>query len=80
MQRTRKALNAIKLFKPDLILLGSTNARSGGGFEVCEILNNDQETHGIPIIIIISGFGNLVDIKMPIKLGAVGYLVKPFSG
>ncbi len=72
----KKALNAIKLFKPDLILLDLLMPDLGG-FEVCEILNNDQETHGIPIIII-SGFGNLVDIKNAYKLGAVGYLVKPF--
>ena len=48
------------------------------GFEICEILNDDPQTHGIPIIIV-SGFGDLVDIKKAYTLGAVGYLVKPFS-
>ncbi len=49
-----------------------------GGFEICEILNNDPETRGIPIIII-TGFGDLVDVKKAYNLGAVGYLVKPFA-
>ena len=74
-KEAKKALNAIKLFKPDLILLDLL-MRFGEDLKF-EILNNDQETHGIPIINI-SGFGNLVDIKNAYKLGAVGYLVKPF--
>ncbi|MFH1191669.1 MAG: response regulator [Candidatus Omnitrophota bacterium] len=72
----KNAFAAIKSFKPDLILLDLLMPDLGG-LEICEILNNNQETHGIPIIII-SGFGNLVDIKKAYQLGAVGYLVKPF--
>ncbi|MDD5108404.1 MAG: response regulator [Candidatus Omnitrophica bacterium] len=73
----KKVLSSIKSFKPDLILLDLLMPDLGG-FEICEILNNEPETHGIPIIII-SGFGDLVDIKKAYKLGAVGYFVKPFS-
>lgn len=72
-----KALQSIKSFKPDLILLDLLMPDLGG-FEICEILNSDQETRGIPIIII-SGFGDLVDVKKAYKLGAVGYFVKPFA-
>ena len=72
----KNVLILIKSFKPDLILLDLLMPDLGG-FEICEILNNDPQTHGIPIIII-SGFGDLVDIKKAYKLGAVGYLVKPF--
>jgi CheY-like chemotaxis protein len=72
-----KVLGSIKAFKPDLILLDLLMPELGG-FEICEILNNDPATHGIPIIII-SGFGDLGDVKKAYKLGAVGYLVKPFA-
>lgn len=73
----KKVLGSIKSFKPDLILLDLLMPDLGG-FEICEILNNDPDAHGIPIIII-SGFGDLVDIKKAYKLGAVGYFVKPFA-
>lgn len=73
----KKVLSSIKSFKPDLILLDLLMPDLGG-FEICEILNSDPLTHGIPIIII-SGFGDLVDIKKAYKLGAVGYFVKPFA-
>ncbi len=49
-----------------------------GGFEICEILNKNLQTREIPIIII-TGFGDLVDVKKAYSLGAVGYFVKPFS-
>lgn len=72
----KNALHLIKSFAPHLILL-DLNMPNLGGFEICEILNNDTQTHGIPIIIV-SGFGDLMDIKQAYKLGAVGYIVKPF--
>lgn len=73
----KNVLALIRSFKPNLILL-DLRMPDLDGFEICEILNNDFQTHGIPIIIA-SGFGDLVDIKKAYKLGAVGYLVKPFS-
>jgi DNA-binding response OmpR family regulator len=73
----KNILSLIKSFKPDLILLDLLMPDLGG-FEICEILNNDPETSGIPIIII-SGFGDLTDVKKAFKLGAVGYFVKPFA-
>jgi len=73
----KKVLGQIKSIKPDVILLDLLMPDLGG-FEICEILNNDPQTRGIPIIII-SGFGDLVDIKKAYKLGAVGYFVKPFT-
>jgi len=76
-KETKNALSLIKSFKPDLILLDLLMPDLNG-FEICEILNNDTETCGIPIIII-SGFGDLVDVKKAYKLGVVGYFVKPFT-
>ncbi len=76
-KEAKNVLHTIKSFKPDLILLDLLMPDLGG-FEICEILNSDAETRGIPIIII-SGFGDLVDVKKAYQLGAVGYFVKPFA-
>ncbi|MDD5119705.1 MAG: response regulator [Candidatus Omnitrophica bacterium] len=76
-RESKDALHLIKSLKPDIILLDLLMPELGG-FEICEILNNDPETRGIPIIII-SGFGDLVDVKKAYNLGAVGYFVKPFA-
>jgi len=73
----KDVLGSIKSFNPDLILL-DLGMPDLGGFEICEILNNDPQTRGIPIIII-SGFGDLDDVKKAYKLGAVSYFVKPFA-
>lgn len=76
-KESKNVLSPINLFKPDLILL-DLRMPDLGGFEICEILNNDPQAQNIPIIMI-SGIGDLVDIKKARKLGVVGYLVKPFS-
>lgn len=73
----KKTPDSIKSFNPDLILLDLLMPNLGG-FEICEILNSDPQTRGIPIIII-SGYGDLVDIRKAYKLGVVGYFVKPFA-
>jgi len=77
LKEPKNILAAVTSFKPDLILLDLLMPDLGG-FEVCEILNKDSQTCEIPIIII-TGFGNLADIKKAYSLGAVGYFVKPFS-
>ena len=77
LKEPKNILNSIILFKPDLILLDLLMPDLGG-FEICEILNKNLQTREIPIIII-SGLGNLADVKKAYRLGAVGYFVKPFS-
>lgn len=76
-KESKKVLSSIKSFKPDLILLDLLMPDLGG-FDICEILNSDPDSHGIPIIII-SGLGDLGDVKKAYKLGVVGYFVKPFA-
>ena len=73
----KNIFDSIVSFKPDLILLDLLMPNLGG-FEICEILNKDLQTREIPIIII-SGFGDLADVKKAYSLGAVGYLIKPFA-
>ena len=71
------ALLSIKTKKPDLVLL-DINMPNMDGYEVCEILKNDDETSDIPIIFI-SAKGD-VDAKVKaFELGAVDYITKPFS-
>ncbi|MDD5729615.1 MAG: response regulator [Candidatus Omnitrophica bacterium] len=67
----------IKSFKPNLLLLDLLMPHLGG-FEICQMLNNDKETQGIPIIII-SGLSGYADIKSAYKLGVVGYVTKPYD-
>lgn len=76
-KESKNVLRLIRSFKPHLILLDLLMPDLGG-FEVCEILNNEPETRGIPIIVI-SGLSDSQDIKKAYKLGVVDYLVKPFS-
>ena len=73
----REVLSMIKSFKPHLILLDLLMPHMGG-LEICEILNNDQEAQGIPIIII-SAIGNYTDIRMAYQLGVLGYITKPYQ-
>jgi DNA-binding response OmpR family regulator len=77
LKEPKTILASIISFKPDLILLDLLMPDLGG-FEICEILNTNLQTREIPIIII-SGLGDLADIKKAYSLGAVGYFVKPFS-
>lgn len=73
----KTVVNRIKSLQPDLILLDLLMPALGG-FDICEILNSDPQTRGIPIIVM-SGLNDLVDIKKAYKLGIVGYLAKPFA-
>ena len=77
IKEPKNILSNVTSFKPDLILLDLLMPDLGG-FDVCEILNKNPNTSAIPIIII-TGFGNLADVKKAYNLGVVGYLVKPFS-
>ena len=73
----RGVIERIKQFKPRLILL-DLRMPHFGGFEVCEMLNSDAQTSGIPILIISVLFDE-TDIKRAYRLGAGGYLRKPFT-
>ncbi|MFY9402089.1 MAG: response regulator [Candidatus Omnitrophota bacterium] len=76
-KESKNVVRLIRSFKPHLILLDLLMPDLGG-FEVCEILNHDSYTCGIPIIVI-SGLSDPKDVKKAYKLGIVNYLVKPLS-
>ncbi|MHB8277275.1 MAG: response regulator [Candidatus Humimicrobiaceae bacterium] len=62
---------------PDLILLDLVLPKIDG-FNVCNILNHDEKTKNIPIIII-SARTSKEEIDKAISLGAKNYIAKPFS-
>jgi DNA-binding response OmpR family regulator len=76
-KESKNVLRLIRSFKPELILLDLLMPELGG-FDVCEILNNEPETRGIPIIVI-SGLSDPGEVKKAYNLGVVDYLIKPFS-
>jgi len=82
--RTKIALNgerALKIatgeHKPDLILLDVVMPGISG-YDVCEQLKRNPDTHGIPIIFVTS-MNEIEDERRGLELGAVDYITKPIS-
>ncbi len=82
--RTRVALNGEKALKiaagevkPDLILL-DIMMPGISGYEVCQRLKRNSDTHGIPIIFI-TAMDETADEQKGLELGAVDYITKPIS-
>jgi CheY-like chemotaxis protein len=73
----KDVLEKIKSFKPQVILLDMLMPNTGG-LEICEMLNNDADTQGIPVMII-SGLSGYTDIKKAYRLGIIGYITKPYD-
>jgi len=73
----REALEKIRKMKPDLILLDIIMPKMDG-FEVLENLKNDSKTKDIPIIML-TAKGQKVDKQKGKDLGALDYIIKPFS-
>ena len=72
-----EALEKVKEFKPDLILLDLMLPKLDG-YEVTKILKNAEETHLIPIIIV-TAMADLQNKIRGIELGADDYLMKPYN-
>lgn len=70
------ALKAIRLTPPDLVLL-DIDLPDGGGFEVLEALAAARRLETSPVVII-SAYPDVKPIVRAIKLGAEGFLLKPF--
>ncbi len=64
-------------FKPHLILLDLVMPGLDG-FTVCETLQGDKKTRGIPIIAI-SGLAGYADMERAYNLGVVAYFTKPYD-
>ncbi len=73
----KAALDSVKHFQPDLILL-DVLMPGLSGFEVCFLLKADKNTQDIPIIFITTLDLDL-DQAHGLELGAVDYITKPFN-
>ncbi len=62
---------------PDLILL-DIRMPVMSGIEACKLLKSDPATQNIPIVFL-SAKGQKSEIKEGFEVGAVDYLLKPFS-
>jgi signal transduction histidine kinase/DNA-binding response OmpR family regulator len=72
-----QALELARSLIPDLILL-DIMMPDMSGYEVCEHLKADAQTHDIPVIFI-SALDEEVDKVKGFALGAVDYITKPFQ-
>lgn len=70
----QEALDALKSYKPDLILLDLILPKKSG-FEVMEGIRQDPQLSSAPIIII-SNLGQPEDIQKGQELGAIEYFIK----
>ncbi len=71
------ALEQVQTEKPDLILL-DIMMPGMDGYEVCKRLKQDPETRDIPIIFL-TAMAEEQDEAKGLSLGAVDYVIKPFS-
>ncbi|MEJ5245918.1 MAG: hybrid sensor histidine kinase/response regulator [Bacteroidota bacterium] len=72
-----KAIETARGKSPDLILL-DIMMPDMSGFEVCEILKNDELTREIPIIFL-TAKTETEDILKAFEIGGVDYVTKPFN-
>jgi signal transduction histidine kinase len=72
-----KALKAVEDAPPDLILLDVKMPKMDG-YEVCERLKADEQSHDIPVIFI-SALGQFEDKVRAFAVGGVDYVSKPFK-
>ncbi|NVM20345.1 MAG: hybrid sensor histidine kinase/response regulator [Desulfobacterales bacterium] len=72
-----KALKAVNEIGPDLIILDIMMPHMSG-FEVCEILKNEEATQDIPVLIITALSDPKAHLRA-IESGGQGFIVKPFN-
>lgn len=63
--------------QPDMIFLDII-MEDGDGYKACRSMKRDERTCDIPVIMV-SSKSNAVDKKWAEKLGAAGYVVKPYA-
>lgn len=75
--KPEEALVHVRRFKPCLILMDIVMPEING-FELLAIMKKEKDLNGIPVILI-SGLSDVGDEKRGLDLGAVDYIVKPYS-
>lgn len=72
-----EALEAVRTFAPDLILLDVMMPRLSG-YDVCQKVRENPQWNGIRIVML-SAKGREVEVSKGIAVGADAYVTKPFS-
>ena len=72
-----EALAVTQNIQPDLVLLDIRMPRMTG-YETCKQLKSNASTRDIPVIFL-SAKGQEAEINLGYEVGAVEYIVKPFS-
>jgi two-component system alkaline phosphatase synthesis response regulator PhoP len=72
-----EAVEIAKGQKPDLILMDLIMPKMDG-YTACSQIKSNEETKGIPVIIL-TAVGHELNKKYATEMGAAGYLTKPFN-
>jgi DNA-binding response OmpR family regulator len=72
-----EALEVLKKFRPDLILLDNIMAHMSG-WELTKVLKSNPEYRDIPIIML-SALDDVIDKVAGFELGVADYITKPFN-
>jgi len=72
-----EAVEISKGQKPDLILMDLLMPKMDG-YTACAQIKADEETKGIPVVIL-TAVGHELNKKYATEMGAAGYITKPFS-
>jgi DNA-binding response OmpR family regulator len=71
------ALNALRSFKPDLVLL-DIRLPHIDGIQLCTMIRADSRYRNLPVIML-SGLSSQADIQRAFDAGANDYVVKPVN-
>jgi two-component system alkaline phosphatase synthesis response regulator PhoP len=71
------AIEKAKQEKPDLIVLDIMMPVLDG-YETCRRLKRDSETKNIPVVLL-TAKGRDIDKRLGFEVGAIDYVIKPFS-
>jgi DNA-binding response OmpR family regulator len=74
----QKAIEMARSEHPDLMLLDVDMGAGPNGFDVCRELKSDDETKGIPIVML-TAHDSESDRAVGFAAGAAQYLTKPFG-
>lgn len=73
----QEALNKVREFDPDLILLDIMMPKLSG-YEVCQRIRKDPSTRSIPILMV-TALNEMGDIEKAVHAGADDFLTKPIN-
>ena len=72
-----EAINITRQLRPDLILMDILMPKLDG-YTACHEIKRDEATGAIPVVMI-TGVGYELNMKLAEELGADGYITKPFD-